>query len=253
MGVRIEQAALAENWINCMPPLTGSPPQLCRWHGFNTTAELEQSAALAILQAGQEAILLRGAFHIVLAGGSTPRRIYESLRSADAGWAAWHVYFGDERCLPENHAERNSRMAAEAWLNHVPIPSAQIHRIPAEHGARIAARDYAQTMASIPLFDLTLLGLGEDGHTASLFPGNELGGNADSPAAIAVENAPKFPSQRVSLSAHRLSASRKVLFIISGASKRNAVRDWCRGAPIPATAILPPNGVDVYVDAGLLA
>jgi len=236
-----------------MPLLIHNPPQQCRWHSYHTTAELEQSVTQAILQAAQQAINLRGTFHIVLAGGTTPRRVYESLRELDADWAAWHVYFGDERCLPANHVERNSWMAAQAWLNHVAIPFTQIHLIPVEKGAQAAASDYAQTLAGIELFDLVLLGLGEDGHTASLFPGHELGNTADASAVIAVENAPKYPPQRVSLSTHRLSAARKVIFMVSGVTKQQAVRDWRNGVAIPAAAISPTNGVDVYLEAALLS
>lgn len=236
-----------------MSLLTNNPPQLCRWHSFNTTAELEQAATHAILQAALQAISLRGAFHIVLAGGTTPRRIYESLRNAEADWATWHVYFGDERCLPADHMERNSLMAAQAWLNHVPIPLTQIHFIPTEKGAQAAASAYTQTLVGIELFDLVLLGLGEDGHTASLFSGHELANTANAPGVIVVENAPKYPPQRVSLSAHRLSATRKVIFIVSGATKQQAVKKWRNGIAIPAAAISPTNGVDVYLEAALLA
>ncbi|MEQ1834891.1 MAG: 6-phosphogluconolactonase [Candidatus Nitrotoga sp.] len=235
-----------------MPLLISNPQQQCHWHSFNTTAELERAATQAILQAALHTISLRGTFHIVLAGGTTPRRIYESLRKADADWAAWHVYFGDERCLPADHIERNSWMAAQAWLNHVAIPRTQIYPIPTEKGAQAATSAYVQTLAGIELFDLVLLGLGEDGHTASLFPGHELGNAADAPAVIVVENAPKYPPQRISLSAHRLSAARKVIFLVSGLMKQQAVRDWRNGVAIPAAAISPTNGVDVYLEAALL-
>jgi 6-phosphogluconolactonase len=236
-----------------MPLLSNNPPQQCRWHRFNTTAELEQAAIQTILQAALLAISLRRAFHIVLAGGTTPRRVYESLRNSDADWAAWHVYFGDERCLPADHVERNSWMAAQAWLNHVAIPRTQIHFIPTEEGAQAAASAYTQTLVGIELFDLVLLGLGEDGHTASLFPGHELANTLDAPAVIVVENAPKYPPQRVSLSAHRLSMARKVIFIVSGTMKQQAVKDWRNGIAIPAATISPTNGVDVYLETALLA
>ena len=226
--------------------------QPCRWHHFTTTAELEQAAVQAILLASQQAIIQRGAFHIVLAGGTTPRRVYESLRQADADWSAWHVYFGDERCLPPDHAERNSRMAALAWLDHVAIPSGQIHPIPAELGAEIAASSYSQTVDRIAQFDLVLLGLGEDGHTASLFPNHEWGTYRATPSTIAVHNAPKPPPDRVSLSAYRLGAARQVMFLVTGESKRQAVKDWRNGVGIPATAITPACGVDVYIETALL-
>lgn len=206
----------------------------------------------AILHAAHQSINQHRAFHIVLSGGTTPRRLYESLRKADADWAAWHVYFGDERCLPPDHAQRNSQMAALAWLDHVAIPAEQVHPIPAELGAEIAALSYAQIVDRIKQFDLVLLGLGEDGHTASLFPGHEWGTTPNTPSAIAVHDAPKPPPDRVSLSAHRLSAAHQILFQISGESKRQAVKDWRNGVNIPAAAIAPANGVDIYIEADLL-
>jgi 6-phosphogluconolactonase len=224
----------------------------CRWHRYSSTTELEAAAVQAILQAAQQAISQRGQFRIVLAGGNTPRRIYQAMRSADTDWSAWHVYFGDERCLPVDHAERNSRMAALAWLEHVAIPRAQRHPIPAEKGAQAAAAEYTGTLNGIEAFDLVLLGLGEDGHTASLFPGHDLGNTPDAPAVLAVHDAPKPPAERVSLSANRLSAARRVIFLVTGESKRQAVTDWRNGAGIPAAAIIPADGVDVYLEADLL-
>jgi len=224
----------------------------CRWHSYSTTTKLEEAAVRAILEAAQPAISQRGEFHIVLAGGNTPRRIYESLRLTDADWPAWHVYFGDERCLPPDHAGRNSRMAAQAWLNHVGIPSAQIHVIEAERGAELAAHRYAQIVDRIEQFDLVLLGLGEDGHTASLFPHHDPGNTPAAPAVLAVHDAPKPPPERVSLSANRLGAARQVMFLVTGESKRQAVHDWRNGIDIPAAAVKPAGGVDIYLEAGLL-
>lgn len=236
-----------------MPSTNNSTfPQQFRWHGFKTIAELEQAAVQAILSAAELAIRQRGAFHIVLAGGTTPRRVYELLREQRAEWAAWHMYFGDERCLPVDHAERNSNMAAQAWLDHVAIPASQINIIPAEQGAERAASQYEQALQGTGLFDLVLLGLGEDGHTASLFPGHEWGAAPDAPAVITVLDAPKPPPQRVSLSAHRLSLARQVIFLVTGEGKRQAIKDWRNGVAIPATAINPANGVNVYVEDELL-
>lgn len=230
-----------------------NPTQHCRWHAYHSTTELEQAALHAILDAARQAIAQRSAFHIVLAGGTSPRRVYELLRHASTDWSAWQVYIGDERCLPPDHAERNSRMAAEAWLDHVAIPSTQIHYIPAELGPAAAAQAYSQKLASIELFDLVLLGLGEDGHTASLFPGHDPGLASGTPDAIAVHDAPKPPPQRVSLSARRLSAARQVIFLVTGAGKKQAVHDWRSGMGIPAAAIAPPSGVDVYLEESLLS
>ncbi|MFA5824635.1 MAG: 6-phosphogluconolactonase [Gallionellaceae bacterium] len=226
--------------------------QICRWHPYDNALELEQAALNEILRAAQQAIKDRGAFHIVLAGGTTPRRVYEALREAKTEWHAWHVYYGDERCLPSEHAERNSRMAALAWLDHVAIPTTQIHPIRAEESASVAAEKYARVVTKVGLFDLVLLGLGEDGHTASLFPDHEWGSNEDAQCTLAVLDAPKPPPQRVSLSAHRLSEAHQVIFLVTGISKAEAVKNWRAGISIPAAAITPGNGVDIYAESGLL-
>lgn len=231
--------------------MQNSPAQICRWQCFDTTAQLELSAVENTLALAAQSIAAHGAFHIVLAGGTTPRKVYEALRHADTRWHAWHVYFGDERCLPPQNSERNSWMAAQAWLDHVAIPVQQIHPIPAELGAEVAAKTYAETVNKITRFDLVLLGLGEDGHTASLFPGHEPGTSADAPPTLAVFDAPKPPPERVSLSARQLSAAHQVIFLVTGASKLQAVADWRSGKTIPAALITPEAGVDVYIEKAL--
>ena len=118
-----------------------------RWIGVADAAALRQVAHRRILDAAARAIELRGRFLIVLAGGNTPRAIYRELRAATTDWSRWRVYFGDERCLPADDTERNSRMAADAWLDHVPIPPGQVHAIPAELGTNAAALAYAANTA----------------------------------------------------------------------------------------------------------
>jgi 6-phosphogluconolactonase len=164
----------------------------------------------------------------------------------------WNVYFGDERCLPVDDPARNSRMAGEAWLDHVFIPTVQFHAIPAELGAVRAAQLYGKTIHAVGEFDLVFLRLGEEGHTASLFPGHEWGTAPQSPDALAVFDSPKPPPQRVSLSAARLSRAWQVLFLVSGEAKHKAVFDWRAGKDIPARAITPVAGVDVWVESALL-
>jgi 6-phosphogluconolactonase len=225
--------------------------QLCRWHALADAGALERRATTEILQAAQRAIARAGAFHLVLAGGGTPRRIYHALSLSGADWSRWHVYYGDERCLPPDDSERNSRMAADAWLDLVPIPPLQIHSVPAELGAAAAANAYAQTLAGLGEFDLVLLGLGEDGHTASLFPGHKWGIEADAPDVLAVFNAPKPPAERVSLSAHRLAATHQAIFLVSGTGKHAAVAAWRGGTAIPAAAITPAAGIDILLDFAL--
>jgi 6-phosphogluconolactonase len=227
-------------------------PGSVRWIGVADAAALRQMAYRHILDAAARAIERRGRFLIVLAGGNTPRDVYRRLRTADTDWSRWQVYCGDERCLPADDAERNSRMAADAWLNHVPIPQEQMHAIPAELGARAAALAYAETLRGVGDFDLVLLGLGEDCHTASLFPGRDWGVAANAPDVLAVFDAPKPPPQRVSLSAARLSRTREVLFMVEGEAKRDAVARWRAGERLPAGAIHPAGGVDVLVDSALL-
>ncbi|MFY9326863.1 MAG: 6-phosphogluconolactonase [Georgfuchsia sp.] len=167
--------------------------QLCRWHAVSDERALQQAAIASINASAVRAIEERGQFHLVLAGGNTPRNIYRLLCSAKTNWSAWHIYFGDERCLPADDSARNSRMAAQAWLDFVPIPPLQVHAIPGELGASQAALMYAETLRTVGDFDLVLLGLGEDGHTASLFPDHEWGTLPGSPDTIAVFDAPKPP------------------------------------------------------------
>jgi 6-phosphogluconolactonase len=224
-----------------------------RWIGVADAAALRQMAYRHILDAAARAIQRRGRFLIVLAGGNTPSGIYRMLCTADTDWSRWQVYFGDERCLPADDAERNSRMAADAWLNRVPIPQDQVHAIPAELGASAAALAYGEMLRGVGDFDLVLLGLGEDGHTASLFPGRDWGVVASAPDALAVFDAPKPPPQRVSLSAARLSRTREVLFMVEGEAKRDAVAQWRVGADITARAIRPQAAVDVIVESQLLS
>jgi 6-phosphogluconolactonase len=226
----------------------GDTARAVRWHIYPGAADLRERAAAAILRAGEQAIARRGAFRLVLAGGGTPRGIYARLREAGAAWDRWQVWFGDERCLPPRHPERNSRMAADAWLSHVPIPAEHIHPIPAELGPEAGAAAYSELLRGVEEFDLVLLGLGEDGHTASLFPGHDWGASAEAPAALAVHGASKPPPERVSLSAWRLSQARQVMFLAAGTEKREAVARWRAGAVLPAAAITPADGVDVLVD-----
>jgi 6-phosphogluconolactonase len=228
------------------------PPGQYRWHSAADRSALEEAALGIILDSAAASIRDRGRFNIVLAGGETPRGVYERMVEVPTDWSAWHIYFGDERCMPPTEPELNSYMAKEAWLDHVPIPEGQVHIIPGGIRADKAAAEYAQLLAGVDLFDLTLLGLGEDGHTASLFPGNPWGMAADSPDVLPVFNSPKRPPQRVSLSAARLSRSRRVLFLVNGESKRKAVMAWRAGNAIPARAIMPEAGVDVLVQSSLL-
>jgi 6-phosphogluconolactonase len=226
--------------------------QLVRWHPYADIPALEHAAVERILAAAATALRGRGQFNIVLAGGRTPRGVYQRLRKSGADFGSWQIYFGDERCVARNDAGRNSLMAAQAWFDAVGLGPAQVHTIPAERGAYDGARAYAALLQGVPEFDLVLLGLGEDGHTASLFPNHEWGVGPGAPDTIAVLDAPKDPPHRVSLSAARLSRAKEMLFLVDGAAKRQAVAAWRNGANIPARSITPAVGVDVLIEATLL-
>jgi 6-phosphogluconolactonase len=239
--------------MTSVTPTTDAAPQMVRWYGIADVQTLQQAALRRILDAATHALETRGQFHIVLSGGETPRPVYRMLRSHKTDWSAWHIYLGDERVAPRGDPQRNSRLATEEWLDHVPIPTAQVHMIPAELGARRAAEAYAAELRTIGDFDLVLLGIGEDGHTASLFPGDDWGSVTGAPDVLAVFDAPKPPPERVSLSASRLSRASAVIFLIEGEAKADAVARWRAGDPLPASAIRPIAGVDVLVTAALLA
>jgi len=219
-----------------------------RWHVFATSEQLAAAVVEAIRAQSALAIRERQAFHVVLAGGTTPREIYRRLAQLPLDWDRWHVYFGDERCLPDGAPDRNDTMAFDAWLGHVPIPRAQIRTMPSDSEAG-ALESYARELGAAGTFDLVLLGLGEDGHTASLFPGAEVAEPAQGGDVLAVLDAPKAPARRISMSANRLSRARGVFFLVSGAGKRGALADLRDGADIPAACISSATGVvDVYAD-----
>ena len=216
-----------------------------RWHNLETADQVAEAAYQQILKAADQAIAEHGSFKIVLAGGGTPEKVYRLLAQAEADWSKWFIYYGDERCLPVDHADRNSLMATRVFLEKVAIPEAQIFTIPAELGPESAAKKYQQIVANALPFDMVLLGMGEDGHTASLFPGHQ---HQIDELAHAVYNSPKPPSERVSISAKALSNTQQLIFLITGANKQEAVNDWRLGKDLPVATINPKNPIDVYID-----
>ena len=189
---------------------------------------LSRAAAAHVLALANQRIVASGRFSLALAGGSTPKRLYELLASPEfacqTDWSAWQVYFGDERCVVHDHADSNYRMAREALLAHVPIPPAQVHpmvRDPETPDADATA--YAADLANqldqaggIPVFDLVLLGMGDDGHTASLFPGTEILDVTD--RAVATVYVPAKASWRISLTFPGLEQARELLVLVAGAA-----------------------------------
>ncbi len=220
-----------------------------RWHVHSDLEQLIEAVANGIVNEAARAISANGKFIIVLAGGSTPRPIYARLVELDTPWNQWHIYFGDERCLSIGHPERNDTMVGEVWLDKVSIPINQIHAVPAELGPDAGAKRYARELAGLGQFDLTLLGLGEDGHTASLFPGGPLGSQHDSPDVLAVDAAPKRPASRISMSAARLTRSQSVQLIVTGEEKRATLTRLRDGVDMPIRSVNPANGIDLFIDS----
>lgn len=219
------------------------------WQQFETAAQVADAVLEQILKSAEQAIAARGSFKIVLAGGSTPEKIYQQLVEAKTDWSKWMIFYGDERCLPADDKDRNSTMASNAFLSKVGILEANIFTMPTELGAVKAAEKYRVAIADVVQFDLVLLGMGEDGHTASLFPGHI---NDQQETVHEIYNSPKPPSDRISLSAKTLANTRQLIFIVTGASKQDAVKQWKQGVALPVAAIKPASGVDIYIDSAAI-
>lgn len=216
------------------------------WQVFENPEQLAQQAVAQIVECAEQAIAERGAFHLVTAGGTTPNRCYELLAQRDdQAWSNWFIYMGDERVLAADDPERNSQALLQAWLHLNQIPADQIFFMPTELGLNAAVEAYQSQLATAPIFDLVLLGMGEDGHTASLFPGHDNQTKTDS--VIAITNSPKPPAERVSLSYPRLNQSRMMLKLISGAGKHAAVQAWLQDQDLPI-ARLSGEQNRVYLD-----
>ena len=232
-------------------------------HNFHRGADAERvahAAADLFVSQARDSIAARGRFSVALAGGSTPRRVYQIIADEARDtleWAKVHVFFGDERCVPPDHAESNYRMASESLLSRVPLPAENIHRMTGEGDAAANARLYEDELRSFfndapwPALDLVLLGLGDDGHTASLFPGttglNERGAWV---AAIWVE---KFNTFRLTLTAPAINHAARVAFIVTGAGKASVLAEVVEGPRdpqrLPSQLIEPRTGtLDWFVD-----
>jgi 6-phosphogluconolactonase len=211
---------------------------------FADAAELMQAAAGEIVRAAGQAVAARGRFTWALAGGSTPRDLYRLLASDPfrdrLPWPAIHFFWSDERHVPPDHPESNFRMAREAMLDAVPVPPDNIHRVRAEEpDAQRAAAEHEATLRSFfdlspdawPRFDLILLGLGKDGHTASLFPG---GAAVHERERLVV--APWVEAQRayrITLTPPVLNHARRALFLVSGEEKAGALHAVIEGEHQP--------------------
>lgn len=226
-------------------------------------AALFLAAARRVVELGQAAIAARGAFHLALAGGSTPAGLYRLLATpAFAGQMDWHrshIYFGDERAVPPDHADSNYRMARDTLLAPLAISEAQVHRIPTEHPPAEAAAAYSRCLRQhLPPegFDLLLLGMGADGHIASLFPGSAALDQRNKPAAVATHE-PKLAAAggvdwRITLTLPTLNQARHTLLLVSGAPKADVVRHVLRrvagAAPLPVQMLHPAGTLEWLLD-----
>ncbi|HEY8842247.1 MAG TPA: 6-phosphogluconolactonase [Candidatus Dormibacteraeota bacterium] len=187
---------------------------------LETPEEVAAAGAAAIAQALQV-----GSRTLVLAGGTTPGRCYQLLADLEVEWARVAVLFGDERCVRPDHPDSNYRMARETLLNRV--APATVHRMPAELGPEEGAAEYSRIVETLLPLDVVILGIGEDGHTASLFPGHPV---LKAKGLVAgVRNSPKPPPERVTLTLAVLQGARQVIILATGAGKANAVAMAKRG------------------------
>jgi 6-phosphogluconolactonase len=181
---------------------------------FESAEDVAASAAAEVAQALRE-----GARSLVLAGGSTPRRCHELLSEMEVEWGRVTILFGDERCVRPDHPDSNYRMARESLLDRV--SPATVYRMPAELGPDEGAELYARVVGMVGTLDVVMLGVGEDGHTASLFPGHPALGATG--LAVGIHDSPKPPPQRVTLTLNALQAARRVIIVATGAGKADAV------------------------------
>jgi 6-phosphogluconolactonase len=187
------------------------------------TAVAEEHAR-RFAEAARAAIAARGAFTVALTGGGAAKDVYPLLRFADVEWPKVHVFWGDERCVPPDHADSNHRLAREAFLAHVP---AVVHRMRGEDDPDAAARAYDDELRSVcgaeRALDVVHLGVGPDGHVCSLFPGHALLDDARFVAWL--DDSPKPPPRRVTLGMPALAAARAIWFLVGGRSKEQPVRE----------------------------
>jgi len=205
---------------------------------FANSQELARGAAEYFVACSGEAVAHKGFFTVALSGGSTPKLLYELLVGTEVPWAKTHFFWSDERHVPPDHPDSNYHMAHEAMLSRVPVPESNVHRIHGENpNAAEAANEYEQTLLSL---DLILLGLGNDGHTASIFPGSEV--LHETKRLIAAPWVEKLNTYRITMTLPLLNSA-SVLFLVSGAEKAEIVKEVIeRPKKYPAQFVQPTNG-----------
>ncbi|MDQ5872292.1 MAG: 6-phosphogluconolactonase [Acidobacteriota bacterium] len=221
-------------------------------------AEVARAAAEELVDAAQDAISNRGVFRVALSGGSTPRALFQTLASRPfrgrIDWNKSRVFFVDERCVPPAHERSNYRMAKEHLLGPLRIPEASVFRMRGEDDPRRSAREYEQVLSRefggrTPRFDFVQLGVGADGHTASLFPGTRV--LAELAKAVAAAYVAEQREWRITLTLPVLNAARRVVFVAVGPEKRAVVAAILRrkrgSASLPASLVKPKRGSLIWI------
>jgi 6-phosphogluconolactonase len=218
---------------------------------FPDLATLSAELAGALVEVGRRSVAERGRFYLVLNGGGTPETLFRLLRGSYAGepfWRQTHVFWGDERCVPPEQPGSNYRQAWEAFLFQLDLQPGKVHRIRGELAPQAAAQEYSRLLAQFgeagcawPRFDLVLLGMGSDGHTASLFPGANYA-SVDAAAVAVTADYEGRPAQRVTLTPAVFNAARSIFFMVAGESKRSAFQRIMDGPPDPV--VLPAGWID---------
>jgi 6-phosphogluconolactonase len=229
-----------------------------------SVAALMEAAAERLVTRAAEAIGTSGRFTVALAGGSTPKGLYQLLATPRYApridWARVHVFWGDERCVPPDDPASNYRMARETLLDHVPVPPSNVHRIHGEDPPTAAAAAHEQELRRVfstregppgASFDLVLLGMGDNGHTASLFPG--LTAVHERARWVVAEHVAEVSMWRVTLTPPVINAASDVVFLVSGPGKAAMLQRVLEGPRqpdvLPAQAIIPRGGATWFVDA----
>jgi 6-phosphogluconolactonase len=224
---------------------------------------VSREAARRFVELAQSAVAQTDrVYSVALSGGSTPQRLYELLASPPysrrIAWDSVHVFWGDERAVPPDDPGSNYRLAREQLLDHVPIPAANVHRIKGELGPPEAAQAYAKELnrffgTSIPVFDLVLLGMGDDGHTASLFPGSEGVRETSRPVVAVTAQYQDRPADRITLTSPAINSARTVMFLISGSAKAETLQTVLQGPyqpdVLPAQIVQPASGQLIFLVA----
>jgi 6-phosphogluconolactonase len=225
--------------------------------------QVSRTAAEEFVRLAREAIGARGRFTVALSGGSTPRRLFEILAEApfrdQVDWSKVEFFWGDERSVPPDHKDSNYRMANEALLKKITVPAGHIHRLQADREDRDAAAcDYQAEIAKTfgvspegdpPVFDLVLLGMGPDGHTASLFPSTTA--LKETQRWVVPNYVPKFSTFRLTLTPRILNRAAQILFLVAGADKAGPLHEVLEGPPdterLPSQLIRPTTGRLVWL------